>query len=150
MPRDNRSTRVFPILYIVQPVLFTSILYNSVQVPKLTLQLAYYSHSSIILTKIERLLCLKLSWHNLPGPSQGSRDELMEGSILFLCTCSLIVCFIEFKNTIYCLSSPQIVYTCTQNNGPGLSKGILNAYDQSIRVRPPWTHNKYYIEIKMF
>ena len=30
---------------------------------------AYYS--SIILTKIESLLCLKLCWHNLPGPSGG-------------------------------------------------------------------------------
>jgi len=29
---------------------------------------AYYS--SIILTKIESLLCLELCWHNLPGPTQ--------------------------------------------------------------------------------
>ena len=53
-------------------------LYNCVHVLKLTCNLAYYSHSSgkmclyyssIILTKIESLLCLKLCWHNLPGPT---------------------------------------------------------------------------------
>ena len=52
-------------------------LYNCIHVLKLTCNLAYYSHSSgkcayyssIILIKIESLLCLKLCWHNLPGPS---------------------------------------------------------------------------------
>jgi len=66
---------------LVAPVLFTTILYT-VQLctcTKAYLQsIAYYSHSSGKMcllfqhnsyTKIESLLCLKLCWHNLPGPT---------------------------------------------------------------------------------